>query len=229
MSTALFEVMRAANDRRNTVWAAAMAYSAREFEGDPKTIMPALIRQLVADGEIVLARTSWSGAVAETIPLEGVLAALEDDSQWHPRRLPWAQRLRLFATESGRAKFADGQYGVPGSLAHPIPSPDRLELQPVTCVEALGMSIAVVSYFLGSAIGYVIGNLGLPTKLSDFSLGGIIGGVIGGIVGLGAAMSVWSLFAPQVDVSELPDTVVPDQFNQGPDLKEIDPFGDPRY
>jgi len=206
-----------------------MAYAAREFDGDPKSVMPSLIRQLVADGEIVLARTSWSGAVAETIPLDGVLSALEDDSQWHPRRLPWAQRLRLFATESGRRKFAEGEYGGPVAIAYPIASPDRLELQPVTCVEALGMSVAVVAYCVGSAVGYIIGNLGVPTTLSDFSRGGIVGWAIGGIVGLGAAMSVWSLFTPKVDASDLPPNVVPDQFNQGPDLMEIDPFGDPRY
>jgi hypothetical protein len=221
--------MRAANDRRNTVWAAAMAYSAREIDCNPKAVMPTLIRQLVEDGEIVLARTSWSGAVAERIPLDDVLDALEDDSQWHPRRLPWAQRLRLFATEEGQRRFADGEYGSPVGIAYPIPSPDRLELQAVTCVEAIGMSVAVVSYCVGSAVGYVIGNLGVPATLTDFSRGGIVGWAIGGIVGLGAAMSVWSLFSPKVDASELPPNVVPDQFNQGPELMEIDRFGDPRY
>jgi len=229
MSVALFEIMRAANDRRNTVWAAALAFAARVDAADPMSEMPPLIHRLVSAGDVILARTSWSGGVAERVPPDQVMEALNEESQWHPRRLPWAKRLRLFATEAGKQKFESGMFGVPGPIARAIPSPDRYELQPVTCVEALGMSLAVAAYFAGSVVGYIVGNLGVPASLSNFSLGGIVGSVIGGVTCMGATMSVWRKFSPAVDAAELPENIVQDQFNQGPDLKEIDPFGDHRY
>src|SRR5687768_3509202 len=105
--------MHAATDRRNTVWAAALAAHVRAPERDTRSDVLQAILRLIESGDITLAQTHWNGDQPTAIPFELAKAVLDEESQWHPRRLPWARRLRLFATKQGADRFWSGYFGSP--------------------------------------------------------------------------------------------------------------------
>ena len=229
MSTAQFEIMRAATDRRNTVWAAALAYHARRPDSEAREELSSAIAELVDQGELTVGVTSWSGDAVTEIPRGELLAALSDDSQWHPRRLPWARRLRLIATDRGAQSFNMGAYGSPEPIALKVRPSEMLELQSLTCAEAMGMLVSVFGFLFGSAVGLLIGGLGLPTSIQNWSTGGMLGWIVGGIVGLCVAGWAWNAKFPPQEMDELPEYVVPDMYASGPDVNATDAFGDPRF
>lgn len=230
MDTALYEVMRAANDRRNTVWAAAMTFSSWEPAEDCRTRITEAIAVAVAQGDAILAQSSWSGGHAVPIEKDMVELALQDENQWHPRRLPWARRLRLIATDQGLQNFESGKFDCQRSAPRRVcDRAGSLELQSLSCTELAGMAASVVAFLGGSAIGLVVGSGGVPVSYEDWSLGGLIGWLIGGASAMGLALTFWHRIAPAPLPSDLPENIVPDQYNAGPDLTGVDPFGDPRF
>lgn len=230
MNIAEFEVMRAANDRRNTVWAAALSTHVRQPERDNRAEVKTAILRLTAEGDLFLSRTSWSGDQPVAIPRELAEAALMEESQWHPRRLPWARRLRLVATAQGSEKFWGGEFGTPAPICRSLPAAlDLLELQPITCAEATGMVVGVVGFILGSTFGYVVVTRSLPLTAADWSITSVLAWVTGGLIGLTSSLWAWNSRFPSPDGDTIPPAVVPDQFNQGPDLNGRDVFGDPRF
>jgi hypothetical protein len=229
MDIATFEVMRAATDTRNTLWAAAMAAKVRTGS-DVQLEVASAVRSLISSGDLVLGRATWSGAQVEALQPAEVERAMSDESQWHPRRLPWSKRLRLIATASGATRFSRGEYGAPEPIHNPPRNlADTLELQAIGCTEAFGMAVAVTGFVLCSACGFLLANGGVPKDLNDWSLGALAGWIVGGSIGLAAATAVWAKIAPPPERSELADYVIPDQFNDGPDVNTFDAFGDPRF
>ena len=222
--------MRAATDRRNTVWSAALAAHVRQPNRDAREDVRSAILALIADDDILLAHSSWSGDQPTPIPYELAEAALDEESQWHPRRLPWARRLRLIATKKGSERFWAGDFGTPEPIAVRIPSAvDAYQLQALTCSEATGMLVGVVGFLAGSTAGFFAATRTLPFVADAWTIGPVFAWLTGGAIGLTASIWAWNRRFPSTDVESLPPTVIPDQFNQGPDLTVTDPFGDPRY
>jgi hypothetical protein len=229
MGIARFEVMRAATDQRNTVWAAALATAVRAGE-DSRAAVTSEILRLLESGDLYLAHTYWSGESPSPIARQAAEDTLLDESQWHPRRLPWAKRLRLYATEQGATRFKAGEFGAPSHMARPVTSvAELLEVQGITCSEAIGMAVAVAGFLLGGGVGLVVGTAGIPADFSDWTGAGLLGWVLGGVVGLALTLHAWRLIFPEEAARALPETTVPDQFNEGPDLNSRDAFGDPRF
>jgi len=210
--------------------AAALATHVRHPEGSTKQSVYDSILNLIERGDIVLAHSNWSGDRPVPIELEYAEAALSEESQWHPRRLPWARRLRLVATKQGSERFWSGGYGTPAPISIAIPAASEvLQLQSLTCSEATGMLIGVLGFIAGSTVGFVATTGVLPLVANAWSIGPVLAWVTGGIIGLTAALWAWNSKNPSPDDDALPPHVVPDQFNQGPDLNGRDVFGDPRF
>jgi hypothetical protein len=230
VSTAEFEVMRASTDRRNTVWAAALAAHVRHPERNAREDVRRAILALIASENVMLVHSDWSGGQPASIPYELAEAALDEESQWHPRRLPWARRLRLVATKEGSERFWAGEFGVPEPIALRLPSvADAYQLQALTCAEATGMLVGVMGFLAGSTVGFFAATRSSPLTPDAWTIGPIFAWITGGAIGLAASIWVWNLRYPSPDLESLPPSVIPDQFNQGPDLSVTDPFGDPRY
>lgn len=230
MSIAQFEVMRAATDRRNTVWAAALAAHVRHPEDNARDSVRAAILNLLQTGDIALAHSNWTSDKPVAIDLEDAEAALGEESQWHPRRLPWARRLRLVATKQGAERFWSGEYGSPAPISISIPvASEVLQLQSLTCAELTGMLIGVIGFLAGSTVAFFAATGVLPIAVDAWSIGPVLAWVTGGIIGLTATLWAWNSRIPSPDDDALPPHVVPDQFNQGPDINNGDVFGDPRF
>lgn len=230
MSIAEFEVMRAATDRRNTVWAAALAAHVRNPDQDTRGKVRDAILSAIDRGDVQLAQAIWSGDQFKPIPHELAEAALMEESQWHPRRLPWARRLRLVATKQGADRFWAGEFGTPAPITVFLPTAsEALELQAITCSEATGMAVGVVGFMAGSTLGYFLATSHLPFVGGTWPLTAVVGWLVGGMVGLTAALWTWNSRFPSADDDSMPPSVVPDQFNQGPDINGRDVFGDPRF
>ncbi|MEO7453785.1 MAG: hypothetical protein ABIV13_03370 [Fimbriimonadales bacterium] len=230
MSIAEFEVMRAATDRRNTVWAAALAAHVRRPDANIRMEVRDAIINAIAIGDLELAQSNWGSDNPKPLPKELAEAALAEEVQWHPRRLPWARRLRLVATRQGADKFWAGEFGRPSpidvSISH---ASDYLELQAITCAEATGMALGVVGFMAGSTLGFLLVTGSLPFIVSDWRAPSVLAWVVGGGIGLTSTLWAWNKRFPSVNPDDLPSTVLPDYFNQGPDLSGRDAFGDPRF
>lgn len=230
MSIAEFEVMRAATDRRNTVWAAALAAHVRYPEDNARDSVKAAIMNLIERGDIVLAHSNWTSDRPVAIDPEYAEAALTEETQWHPRRLPWARRLRLVATKQGADRFWSGEFGVPAPISISMPiAAETLQLQSLTCSERTGMLIGVLGFLAGSTMAFFAATGVLPVNPDAWSIGPVLAWVTGGVIGLTAALWAWISRNPSPDDITIPPNVVPDQFNNGPDINNGDVFGDPRF
>jgi hypothetical protein len=230
MSIPEFEVMRAATDRRNTVWAAALATHVRNPAHDARDSVKEAILSLVERGDVVLTHSNWTSDRPTPLDHEYAEAALADESQWHPRRLPWARRLRLVATKQGADRFWSGEFGTPAPISISIPvASEALQLQALTCSEMTGMLVGVLGFLAGSTAAFSAATGVLPIDANAWSIGPVLAWVTGGVIGLTAALWAWKSKNPSADVDALPSDVIPDQFNQGPDLNNGDAFGDPRF
>ncbi len=222
--------MRAATDRRNTVWAAALAAHVRHPEANARDSVRTAILNLLERGDIMLAHSNWTSDGPVAIDIEHAEATLAEEPQWHPRRLPWAKRLRLVATKQGAERFWSGEYGVPAPISVSIPvAADALQLQSLTCSEITGMLIGVLGFLAGSTVAFFAATSVLPIAADAWSIGPVLAWVTGGVIGLTATLWAWNSRNPSPNDDALPPHVVPDQFNQGPDINNGDVFGDPRF
>jgi hypothetical protein len=188
------------------------------------------ILNAIAIGDLELAQSNWGSDNLKPLPQELAEAALAEEVQWHPRRLPWARRLRLVATRQGADRFWAGEFGRPSPIDVSVIQPrECLELQTMTCAEATGMALGVAGFMVGSSLGFLVVTGSLPFIVSDWRAPAVLAWVVGGAVGLTSFLWAWNKHSPSVDPDDLPSTVLPDYFNQGPDLSGRDAFGDPRF
>jgi hypothetical protein len=91
------------------------------------------------------------------------------------------------------------------------------------------MAVGVGGFMLGSSLGFLLATDSFPFMVDEWRIHAVLGWLAGGIVGLTGVVWAWNDRFPSTDPDEVPEFVIPDQFNQGPDLSGRDAFGDPRF
>lgn len=230
MDTATFEAMRAGMDHRFGAWAVAMAVSVRRPGADAVSESKAAILRLIQEGELYAYRSAFGWGAEEPLSIAEVREALEDARQWRPRRIGYRRLVRFAATKTGMQHFCDGMFGsaepIQRDLLHAY---ERLELQPVTCAEVMGMLIALIGFLVGGWLGAAIFGAN-PFALSEVSALQVFGMALGSIVGLVGAVTLWRLrYADRTSTVATDERFVADQYMQGPSLNPNDEFGDPRF
>jgi hypothetical protein len=107
---------------------------------------------------------------------------------------------------------------------------DVLELQPITCAEAVGMFLAAAGFLVGGWLGATLGNVAMGGSFASWTTAGVLGLCIGGMIGLATAANIWRKSARPTSAQNAQEfDVIPDRYMEGPTLNPVDELGNPRY
>ncbi|HWP31666.1 MAG TPA: hypothetical protein VNK96_08100 [Fimbriimonadales bacterium] len=236
---ARYEAMRAAVDQRYGLWAILFAVKPRVEEEEPEIRNAVLetLRSLYREGYIQFFRSPFLWGRRTLLDEPEIEKAFSDERNWKPRQLPFGTLVRISATEEGKRKFLQGEFGKPAPiLKTPPPTAwENLELAPVTWQEIGAIFFAFLGFAVFAFSASAIIEFFQPGIERDFDLFQVLTMVFGGFAGSAIALVVWGkLFAEwrKRQLSKSRETVsgiIPDQYLQGPTLNPFDEFGNPRY